>query len=93
MVENVLDLKHRVLKDTGTILPGLFDLYFDPVTLKEEYRVPYLQDMSVQGIDFGFLHHHSDTVEYKPASYSRRPMEKADSTPSWQHLDQFLQPS
>jgi len=68
MVENILDLKRRVLKSTGRILPGRFELFLEPICLKSGYKVPYLWENSVYGIDFGCLR---DSKEY--AGYARPP--------------------
>jgi protein arginine N-methyltransferase 1 len=55
MIENILDLKRRVLKSTGRVLPGKFELFLEPICLKEEYRVPHLWENTVYGIDFNCL--------------------------------------
>lgn len=61
MIENILDLKKRVLKSTGRILPGRFELFLEPICLKEEYRVPHLWENNIYGIDFNCL---KDCSEY-----------------------------
>lgn len=65
MIENILDLKKRVLKSTGKILPGRFELFLEPICLKEEYRVPHLWENNVYGIDFNCLR---DCSEYNDHS-------------------------
>src|SRR5690606_12524273 len=40
MVENLLDLKRRVLKENGKIVPGRFELFLEPAVLKEDFRTP-----------------------------------------------------
>lgn len=55
MLENLLDLKRRILVDGGRILPGRFEFYVEPVALVDHLRVPYLWELDVHGIDFAFL--------------------------------------
>ncbi|QKY21354.1 methyltransferase domain-containing protein [Halolamina sp. CBA1230] len=71
MVENVLDLKRRVLAEDGTILPGKFELFLEPVTLREEYRFPFVHELTVEDIDFGFLADHPRMRKYRPDGYAR----------------------
>ncbi|MDQ3022476.1 MAG: methyltransferase domain-containing protein [Bacteroidota bacterium] len=52
MVVNILDLRDRVLKKGGKILPGKFEVYIEPVKLKNEFRVPYIWEMDVYGIKY-----------------------------------------
>ena len=54
MVHNLLDLKRRVLREGGRILPGRFELYVEPVVMKDDRRVPYLWENEIHGLDFGF---------------------------------------
>lgn len=72
MILNLLDLKQRAMKDTGTIFPGRFELFLEPVALTKGYRVPFIWETSVQGIDYGFLQNHPDIEKYKQASYASR---------------------
>lgn len=72
MVENLLDLKRRVLKPTGRILPGRFELFFEPVSLKDEYRVPYIWENRIHGLNFGFLRDDPAIEEYMPDYYECR---------------------
>lgn len=65
MVENLLDLKRRTLRKDGRILPARFELYIEPMALKPVYRVPYLWENRVQGIDFGVLKTIPDLRAYK----------------------------
>ncbi len=75
MIENLLDLKRRMLKDGGRILPGRFELYLEPVSLKPEFRVPYLAEISVHGLRFDVDLPELET--YRSTRYNRRPMENA----------------
>ena len=52
MVANVLDLRDRVLRKGGRILPARFELYCEPVQLREESVVPFIWEMKVKGFDF-----------------------------------------
>lgn len=52
MVESVLDLRDRLLKPGGKILPGRFELFVEPVQLKAESRVPFLWEQQIPGLDF-----------------------------------------
>jgi protein arginine N-methyltransferase 1 len=72
MIFNLLDLKQRAMKDPGTIFPGRFELFLEPVALTSAYRVPFIWKTSVHGIDYGFLRNHLDLEKYKQASYASR---------------------
>jgi len=55
MIEKLLDLKNRLLKPNGRIFAGKFELYLEPVALKEEFNVPFIWENQIDGIDFTFL--------------------------------------
>ncbi|MBX3437433.1 MAG: hypothetical protein KF861_08090 [Planctomycetaceae bacterium] len=55
MIENVTDLRDRVLKPGGRILPNRFEVFLEPVQLQEEFRVPFIWEMDVHGIRFESL--------------------------------------
>lgn len=55
MLDSVLDLRDRVLKAGGKILPSKFELFVEPVQLKAEYRVPLIWEQQRHGIDFAPL--------------------------------------
>ena len=56
MIANLLDLRDRVLRDGGRIVPGRFRLFVEPVRLHEQHRVPHIWDMNLgQGLDFTSL--------------------------------------
>lgn len=55
MVANVADLRDRLLKPGGLILPSKFELYCEPVKLKDERLVPYLWEMNVHGYDYSCM--------------------------------------
>jgi protein arginine N-methyltransferase 1 len=55
MIENVTDLRDRVLKAGGRILPNRFEVFLEPVQIKEEYRVPFIWEFKIHGISFEAL--------------------------------------
>jgi len=52
MIANVADLRKRTMKTGGLILPGYFDVYIEPIMLKDDYRLPYLWEQDVFGVRF-----------------------------------------
>ncbi|HVL36316.1 MAG TPA: 50S ribosomal protein L11 methyltransferase [Burkholderiales bacterium] len=65
MVENLLDLRRRgVLRPGGRILPARFELFIEPVTVKPAYRVPYVWERQIHGIDFSFLRSSGELARY-----------------------------
>lgn len=52
MVANLIDLRDRVLKPGGKIVPAKFELFVEPTQMKDAYRVPYIWDQRIEGIDF-----------------------------------------
>ena len=65
MVENLLDLKRRVLAPGGRILPGRFELYVEPVMLHESFVVPYLWEQRLPGLDLSFLRDDTELADYE----------------------------
>lgn len=56
MVPNVCDLRDRLLKPGGLILPSRFELFCEPMTLHDERRVPYIWELAdVHGFDFSSM--------------------------------------
>lgn len=55
MVVNLLDLRDRVLREGGRIVPAEFDLNIDPVQLTDEGPIPLAWQQTLHGIDFGAL--------------------------------------
>jgi protein arginine N-methyltransferase 1 len=55
MIETLVDLRERVLKPGGRVLPARFALYMEPVKIEDEYRVPFVWDHAFQGVDYGCL--------------------------------------
>ncbi len=55
MVANVCDLRDRLLKPGGRILPSRFDWYCEPVMLRPEGRVPFIWELNAGGYDYSCL--------------------------------------
>lgn len=72
MIENIFDLKRRILKPGGRVIPGKFELFLEPVSLKPEFRVPYIWENKLHGVDFSFLEERELGKKYKPAGYRFR---------------------
>lgn len=69
MVENLLDLKRRILKPGGRILPGDFALYVEPVQLARGREVPFIWEEPIHGLDFSFLEHDKVAAPYLSSDY------------------------
>lgn len=55
VVDNVVDLRDRLLKPGGRILPGRLDLFLEPVQLAEEFAAPYAWTQDLHGLTFRAL--------------------------------------
>jgi protein arginine N-methyltransferase 1 len=55
MVANVTDLRDRVLKPGGLILPSVFDLYCEPMKVQDTRLVPFIWELDVHGYDYSCL--------------------------------------
>jgi len=73
MVEKTLDLKKRLLKKSGKILPGKFELFLEPVCVKNDYRIPYLWETRTHGIDFSSAKDSPESEKCKLANYNWHP--------------------
>ena len=69
MIENIFELKRRILKPTGKILPGKFEVYLEPVCLKTTYRVPYIWEREIHGFDFKFFRGTKHLEQFKGNGY------------------------
>jgi protein arginine N-methyltransferase 1 len=58
MVANVTDLRDRLLKPGGLILPSRFEFFCEPVKLRDERRVPFIWELDVHGFDYSCLDRH-----------------------------------
>ncbi len=54
-VENIADVRDRLLKPGGRIYPSLLDLYIEPVQLREDMRAPFAWQQQLHGVDFGAI--------------------------------------
>ena len=52
MLPNVCDLRDRLLKPDGLILPSRFGLFCEPVQLNAARRVPFIWELNVFGFDY-----------------------------------------
>jgi protein arginine N-methyltransferase 1 len=68
MVENIGDLRARVLKPGGRILPAHVRLFIEPVSLHPDRRIPFAWEQQLHGIDFRAL---EEFGRSQPASYFR----------------------
>ena len=73
MVASLFDLKRRVLRKGGRILPGRFELFMEPVTLKPSYVVPPITAIDVDDIDFSCLHDVERLEAYKQPEHHLNP--------------------
>ncbi|HSH09914.1 MAG TPA: 50S ribosomal protein L11 methyltransferase, partial [Oceanipulchritudo sp.] len=55
MVANTLDLRDRLLKKGGQILPARFEFFCEPVQLSDQGTVPFIWELNVKGFTFGPL--------------------------------------
>lgn len=60
-VRNLTQLRDRLLAPGGKILPARFDFFIEPVTLKDEYRIPFLWQIDAHGVRFdGLQNNHAE---------------------------------
>jgi type I protein arginine methyltransferase len=69
LVPRLLDLRERVLARGGRILPNQFEVFFEPVQLREEARLPFIWDQRLPEVDFSCLRALRDALD--PAYFSR----------------------
>lgn len=55
MIPNVCDLRDRLLKPGGRILPAHFEFYCEPVQISERHHVPFIWELNVHGYDYSSL--------------------------------------
>lgn len=58
MVANVSDLRDRILKPGGLILPSAFEFYCEPVKVRDRRVVPFIWELNVHGYDYSSLEWH-----------------------------------
>jgi len=72
MVENVTDLRDRILKPGGRIVPDQFELYLEPVKLRDESSIPFIWQMKLHGIDFACVRSIQDGADALPRRWDMR---------------------
>ncbi len=55
MVPNVIDLRERLLRPGGVIVPSCFEFYCEPAKVRDERRIPFLWELNVRGYDYACL--------------------------------------
>lgn len=70
MVASVTDLRDRVLKPGGLILPSVFEFYCEPIKVRDTRHVPFIWELDVHGHDYSCLERHrpQDPDYYRRAS-------------------------
>lgn len=69
LVPKLLDLRDRVLARGGRILPHRFEVFLEPVQLREEARLPFIWDQRLHDVDFSCLQALRDSLS--PAYFTR----------------------
>ncbi|ATB31122.1 methyltransferase domain-containing protein [Melittangium boletus] len=69
LIPKLLDARDRLLAPGGRILPNRFDVFFEPVQLRDEARVPFIWDQRLPNVDFSCLQILRDTLD--PAYFTR----------------------
>jgi protein arginine N-methyltransferase 1 len=64
MVDNICDLRDRLLKKDGRIIPDKFELYIEPVKILDSLHVPLIREMNIHDIDFSCLKENADEGDY-----------------------------
>ena len=57
MIPNVADLRDRLLKPGGRILPACFEFFCEPVQLNSARHVPFIWNLKVKGFDYSSMEH------------------------------------
>lgn len=55
MVANVIDLRDRLLKPGGLILPAAFEFHCEPMQVRDAAVVPFIWELNVHGYDYSPL--------------------------------------
>jgi protein arginine N-methyltransferase 1 len=58
MVANVCDLRDRLLKPGGLILPSRFEFYCEPIKIRDGRHVPFIWELEVHGYNYAALERH-----------------------------------
>lgn len=75
MVYNLIDLKNRILKDDGIILPGRFQLFVEPVIIHPDFHTGFITELNVHGLDFSLLQQEAVEGNFIPKDYHLRYMD------------------
>jgi len=70
MVPNVIDLRERLLKPGGRILPSRFEFFCEPIKVKDDRHIPFIWELNVHGYDYSCLERSrpQETQYYQHAS-------------------------
>ncbi len=55
MVDNICDLRDRLLKKGGRIIPDTFELFIEPVKATDSHHVPMIRELKIHDIDFSCI--------------------------------------
>jgi type I protein arginine methyltransferase len=69
LVPRLVSLRERVLARGGRILPNRYEVFFEPVQLREEARLPFIWNQRVPSVDYSCLQALRDTLH--PAYFTR----------------------
>lgn len=69
MVENIIDLRDRLLDKNGKIIPSKFEMFIEPVGMADEYRVPFIWEQNLYNVRFDYLRNIDEKLRRKYSSY------------------------
>lgn len=69
LVPKLMKLRDRILAPGGRILPNRFEVFFEPVQLREEARLPFIWNQRLPDVDFSCLQMLRDTLD--PTYFTR----------------------
>ena len=55
MISNVVDLRERLLKRNGQIIPNIFELYLEPISLIEYFKINRIYENNYFDIDYRYI--------------------------------------
>lgn len=55
MVENICDLRDRLLRPNGKIIPSQFEFFIEPVKVRDSRHIEFISEMKIHDIDFSVL--------------------------------------
>ncbi len=55
MFANMIDLRKRALKPGGRVMPNPISMFVEPAQLKDDYRIPFIWQQNLHGIDYSCL--------------------------------------